>query len=129
MLLDTMYRNEPDGLAGNEDCGQMSAWYVMSAMGLYAVDPVSGNYVFGTPLFARVVVDLGNGRQLVIEAKRNSPDEKYIKAVTVNGEPHDKLWISHATLAKGTTIVFTMSDQPNLALGTAEDVAPPSLVV
>lgn len=129
MLLDTMYHNEPDGLAGNEDCGQMSAWYVISALGLYAVDPVSGNYVFGTPLFERAVVDMSGGRKLVIEAKRKSPDEKYIAAVTVNGKPYHKLWIPHATIAQGATIVFIMSDQPNLELGTAEDVAPPSLVV
>ena len=129
MLLETMYTNKPDGLAGNEDCGQMSAWYVISALGLYAVDPVSGNYVFGTPLFDRSVVDLGGGKQLVIEAKRKSADEKYIKSVTVNGKPYNKLWIEYATLAKGAKIVFTMSDQPNMELGTAEDVAPPSLVV
>ena len=129
MLLDTMYDNKPDGLAGNEDCGQMSAWFVMSAMGLYAVDPVSGNYVFGTPLFDRSVITISSGRQLVIEAKRKSPAEKYINAVTVNGEPYDKLWIPHAVIAKGAKIVFTMSDQPNHELGTAEDVAPPSLVV
>jgi putative alpha-1,2-mannosidase len=129
MLLDTMYDNKPDGLAGNEDCGQMSAWYVMSAMGLYAVDPVSGNYVFGTPLFDRAVVKMGSGRELVIEAKRKSADEKYIKAVTVNGKPYDKLWIPHATIAPGAKIVFIMSDQPNHELGTAEDVAPPSLVI
>jgi predicted alpha-1,2-mannosidase len=129
MLLDTMYRNEPDGLAGNEDCGQMSAWYVMSAMGLYAVDPVSGNYVFGTPLFDRATVNLGSGHELVIEAKRKSPDEKYIKAVTINGEKHDRLWVSHADIAKGAKIVFTMSSEPDLKLGTAESVAPPSLEV
>jgi predicted alpha-1,2-mannosidase len=129
MLLDTMYDNKPDGLAGNEDCGQMSAWFVMSAMGLYAVDPVSGNYVFSTPLFDRAAITLGKGRELVIEAKRTSPDEKYIKAVTVNGQKYDKLWISHAEIAKGAKIVFTMSSEPNHELGVAEDVAPPSLVV
>ena len=129
MLLDTMYNNTPDGLAGNEDCGQMSAWYVISALGLYAVDPASGSYVFGTPLFDRAAVELGGGKQLVIEAKRTSPDQKYIQSVTVNGKPYNKLWIEHATLAKGAKIVFTMSNQPNLELGTAEDVAPPSLVV
>ncbi len=129
MLLDTMYDNKPDGLAGNEDCGQMSAWYVMNAMGLYAVDPVSGNYVFGTPLFDRVAITMAEGRELVIEAKRKSPSDKYIKSVTVNGKKYDKLWIPHAVIAKGGSIVFTMSDQPNHELGTAEDVAPPSLVV
>jgi len=67
MLLETMHHNDPDGVAGNEDCGQMSAWYVMSALGFYAVDPVSGNYVFGGPLFDRATIQLGNGKSLVIE--------------------------------------------------------------
>lgn len=129
MLLDTMYDNKPDGLAGNEDCGQMSAWFVMSAMGLYAVDPVSGNYVFGTPLFDRAVINVGGGRELVIEAKRKSPEEKFIKAITVNGQKHDQLWIAHADIAKGAKIVFTMSSEPNHELGTSEASAPPSLVV
>ena len=67
-ILLTHYRNDFDGLDGNEDCGQMSAWFVMSAMGLYAVDPVSATYVLSAPLFKRVSIQLGNGRQLVIEA-------------------------------------------------------------
>jgi putative alpha-1,2-mannosidase len=64
-----MYNNQPDGMAGNEDCGQMSAWFVISALGFYAVDPVSTRYDFGNPLFDRVEVDLAGGRKLVIEAK------------------------------------------------------------
>ena len=78
-LMETMYDNQPDGLAGNEDCGQMSAWYVMSAMGFYAVDPISGNYVFGTPLFDKVVIDLGHGKEFVLQAERSSPTDKYIE--------------------------------------------------
>ena len=72
-LLETMYDNQPDGLAGNEDCGQMSAWYVMSALSFYAVGPASGNYVFGAPLFVRASVQLGNGKTLDIKAERSSP--------------------------------------------------------
>ena len=72
-LLEMEYDDQPDGLAGNEDCGQMSAWYVISALGFYAVDPVSGNYVFGTPLFDRAEVEMGGSKKLVVEAKRNSP--------------------------------------------------------
>ena len=68
-ILLTHYRNDFDGLDGNEDCGQMSAWFVMSAMGLYAVDPVSATYVLSAPLFKRVAIQLGNGRELVIEAE------------------------------------------------------------
>lgn len=129
MLIDTMYDNEPDGLAGNEDCGQMSAWYVMSALGLYAVDPASGNYVFGSPLFDRATIKVADSRELTIETKRKSPSDRYIQSVTVNGKSYRKLWISHAEISKGAKIVFIMSDQPNHELGAAEDVAPPSLAV
>jgi predicted alpha-1,2-mannosidase len=125
-LLETMYRDEPDGLEGNEDCGQMSAWYVMSALGLYAVDPVSGNYVLTSPLFDRATLAVGGGT-LTIEAKRPSPDAIYIQSVRVNGKEQDKLWISHAEIAHGGSIVFTLGAQPNRQLGSAEQAAPPSL--
>ncbi len=126
-LFDLEYDDQPDGLAGNEDCGQMSAWYVISALGFYAVDPVSGNYVFGTPLFDRAEVELGKGKKLVVEAKRNSPGDLYIQSVTVNGKPHHKLWFNHGDIANGATIVFTMSANPNEQFGVDENAAPPSL--
>ena len=126
-LLDTMYDNQPDGLAGNEDCGQMSAWYVISALGFYAVDPVSGNYVFGTPLFDRATVQLGNGKTLLVEAKRSSPGAKYIQAIEFNGKPYSKAWFPHSAIVNGATIVFTMSAEPNKEFGAEESVAPPSL--
>ena len=69
-VLNELYNNSSSGYQGNEDCGQMSAWYIISALGFYPVDPVSGNYVVGTPLFDRAVVDLGDGKSLVLEAKR-----------------------------------------------------------
>ena len=126
-LLDLEYDDQPDGLAGNEDCGQMSAWYVISSLGFYAVDPVSGNYVLGTPLFDRAEVDLGNGKKLVVEAKRNSPSDQYIESVTLNGKPHSKLWFRHADIANGGTIVFSMSSKPNEQFGVDRDSWPPSL--
>jgi predicted alpha-1,2-mannosidase len=126
-LMETMYNNDPDGLAGNEDCGQMSAWYVMSAMGIYAVDPVSANYVFGTPLFDRVTIETGHGSRLVIEAKRHSASDKYIDAVRLNGQRHKQLWFRHADIAKGGRIELAMSATPNLQLGAAPEDAPPSM--
>ena len=126
-LLLTMYHNDPDGLAGNEDCGQMSAWYVMSALGLYAVDPVSGNYVLTSPLFDKATLTVTNGNKLVIEAKRPSPDAIYIHSVTINGKRSDKLWVSHAEIAHGGHILFELGTEPNKLLGSAERVAPPSL--
>ena len=126
-LLATMYRDEPNGLEGNEDCGQMSAWYVMSALGLYAVDPVSGNYVLTSPLFDRATLQVGGGKTLTIEARRASPEAIYIQSVRVNGKEQDKLWVAHSDIAHGGSIVFTLGTEPNKDLGSAEQVAPPSL--
>ena len=126
-LLKTMYSNKPDGLQGNEDCGQMSAWYVMSAMGLYAVDPVSANYVLTSPILDKATIQVMAGKELVIEAKRSSPDAVYIQSVTVNGKRSNKLWVSHEEIAHGGHIAFELGTQPNKTLGAAPEVAPPSL--
>lgn len=126
-LLLSHYRNDFDGLDGNEDCGQMSAWFVMSAMGLYAVDPVSATYVLTPPLFDRVRVPMGKGRELVIEAKKKGPDDKYIQSITLNGAPYDRLWIEHEKLVNGAHLVFTLGRQPNRTLGVEERLMPPSL--
>jgi predicted alpha-1,2-mannosidase len=125
-LLDGQYDNQPDGLSGNEDCGQMSAWYIMSALGFYAVNPASGNYEFGTPLFEKVTIDLGNKRQLVVEAKRKSPSDKYIQSVLLNGRPYEKAWFRHADIAGGGTLVFRMGSEPNRKFAAAVSAAPPS---
>jgi predicted alpha-1,2-mannosidase len=126
-LLDLEYDDQPDGLAGNEDCGQMSAWFLISSLGFYAVDPVSGNYVFGSPLFDRAEVELGNGKRLVVEAKRNSPSDQYIQSVLFNGKPYTKLWFRHADIVNGATIVFTLSSNPNEKFGSEDSAKPPSL--
>ncbi len=126
-LMDTMYDNQPNGLAGNEDCGQMSAWYIISALGFYPVDPVSGNYVFGTPLFDRAAVHMGEGKELVVIARRKSVKDIYIQSVTLNGKPHPRIWFKHAEIANGGTFVFTMGSEPNKDFGASEQDAPPSM--
>ncbi len=126
-LLEMEYDDQPDGLAGNEDCGQMSAWYVMSALGFYAVDPVSGNYVFGTPLVDRAEVDLGNGKKLKIDVKRMSATDAYIHAVSINGKSYDKLWFRHADIVNGASIEFTMGPNPSSSFGKSEAAIPPSM--
>jgi len=126
-LMETMYDNQPDGLAGNEDCGQMSAWYAISALGFYPVDPVSGNYVFGTPLFDRAVVHLESGKELEVIARRTSPRDIYIQSVTLNGKPHPQVWFKHSEIVNGGRFVFTMGSQPNKSFGATEQDAPPSM--
>jgi predicted alpha-1,2-mannosidase len=126
-LLERQYDNAPDGLAGNEDCGQMSAWYVMSALGFYAVDPASGNYVFGSPLFDRVIIDMGNGHQLLMKAKNNSPQNKYIQSIKFNGENYEKAWFTHAAITQGGSIEFEMGSEPNKRFGFDKNTVPPSM--
>lgn len=126
MLLETMHHNGPDGVAGNEDCGQMSAWYVMSAIGFYAVDPVSGNYVFGGPLFDRATIHLGNDKSLTIEVVGNAPDKPFVQSMTWNGKPYTKSWVSHAEIAQGGTFVVKMGEKPNEKFGAAAADRPPS---
>jgi predicted alpha-1,2-mannosidase len=126
MLTVSMYPPEPDGLAGNEDCGQMSAWYIMSALGLYSVDPVSTNYVFGSPLLDKAEIALAGGRTLVIRTINNGPDRPYIQSVQWNGKPWTRSWISHAELVAGGTLEFHMSDTPNMQFGAAPSDRPPS---
>jgi predicted alpha-1,2-mannosidase len=126
-LLETMYRDEPDGMAGNEDCGAMSAWYVMSALGFYAVDPVSGNYVFGSPLFDKITVEIAPGKHLLIEAKGAGAGNCYVQSIRLNSKPYTKAWFRHADIAQGGSIEFEMGSAPNEKFGAHETDAPPSL--
>lgn len=127
MLLESMYKALPDGLQGNEDVGQMSAWYIMSSIGFYPVDPVSGNYIFGTPLFDHVSLQLGKGKQLEVIAHRKSPTDQYIQSVRLNGKPYTKSWFNHRDIVNGGHIVFEMGSEPNLEFGSQPADVPPSL--
>jgi predicted alpha-1,2-mannosidase len=127
-ILTTLYAAAPDGLAGNEDCGQMSAWYVMSALGFYPVDPVSAVYVLGSPLFDRATIDVGEGRTFTVEAPGNAPDAPYIRSATLNGRPYERSWISHADIMRGGHLVLRMGRTPNTAFGRALIHRPPSFV-
>lgn len=126
-LLDTMYAASPDGIAGNEDVGQMSAWYVLSALGFYPVDPVSGNYVLGSPLFDHAVVHMGGGRTLTIDVERKSPADAYIHSFQLNGAAQQRAWFHHSEIAQGGRIKLVMSAEADLHFATAQDAAPPSL--
>ena len=110
-----------------DDLGSISAWYVLSAMGLYTVDPASPNYVIGSPLFDKVTLHMGNGKDLIIEAQNNSEKNCYIQSATLNGQPLNKPWFAHADTAKGGTLVFKMGPKPNPDWGSAPEAAPPSM--
>ncbi|WP_459186926.1 GH92 family glycosyl hydrolase [Parabacteroides sp. APC149_11_2_Y6] len=111
-VLHELYKNDPAGLCGNEDCGQMSAWYVFSAMGFYPVDPVSGQYEIGTPLFTEVKMHLNNGKVFTILAPAASHENIYIQSVKLNGKPYDKSYITHEQIMNGDTFEFEMGNKP-----------------
>ena len=110
-IFDTQYSPKPNGLCGNDDCGQMSAWYMFSAMGFYPVNPVSGEYVFGAPQLPEFVLHLADGKIFTIKAEGLSEANKYVKSITLNGEPYTKNFISHADIVKGGTLVYQMTDK------------------
>lgn len=126
MLNTKMYSNALDGMAGNEDCGQMSAWYVLSSIGFYSVDPVSTHYVFGSPLFDRATLQLAGGKKLVVEATRESANSVYIKAVELDGKAHANAWFAHADVAQGGRFVIQMSDVADSGFGRSEETRPKS---
>ena len=111
-VMHDLYFNAPAGLCGNEDCGQMSAWYVFSAMGFYPVNPVSGEYEIGTPLFPEIQMHLDNGKTFTVLAPGVSRENIYIQSVKVNGQPYDKSYITHRQIMDGATVEFEMGPEP-----------------
>ena len=107
-IFDTQYLPKPNGLCGNDDCGQMSAWYMFSAMGFYPVNPVSGEYVFGAPQFPKFTLHLADGKTFTILAEGLSEEHKYIDSITLNGKPYTKNYITHEDILRGGTLVYKM---------------------
>ena len=126
-IIDSMYHERPDGYAGNEDAGQMSAWAVWSMMGLYPASPVNGEYVFGSPALDKSDITMPNGKTFSIIAKNNSKKNIYIKSITLNGKPYKKTYITHKDMLKGGTLEFQMSDVPNQKFGTKKKSLPTSM--
>lgn len=118
-IMDDFYKASPDGLIGNEDCGQMSAWYVLSSLGFYAVTPGAGYYAIGTPLFPEAVVHLENGKDLVVRADEVSASGKYVQSLSWNGNYVGSAFIGTAKLMSGGNLSFTMKDRPNMGWGVA----------
>ncbi|QFZ53462.1 glycoside hydrolase family 92 protein [Oceanihabitans sp. IOP_32] len=112
-IMDTQYNTTPNGLSGNEDCGQMSAWYVLSSVGLYPMNPASGDYEIGTPIFEKSTINLPNGKTFIIKAENVSDKNFYIQSATLNGKVFNTTNISHEEILNGGTLHFVMGPEPN----------------
>ncbi|MDY0097765.1 MAG: GH92 family glycosyl hydrolase, partial [Bacteroidales bacterium] len=112
-ILNTLYFNNPDGLSGNEDCGQMSAWYVLNAIGFYQVAPGDTSWSLGRPLFGRVTVNLENGKTFTVETKNNSPENIYIQSAVMNGTELKSPFFDHEDIVNGGHLVITMGPEPS----------------
>ena len=126
-ILDRMYRNDIDGLSGNDDCGQMSAWYIFSVMGFYPVCPGSGEYVLGAPYLPLVKVALPNGRTLEIRAEGVDDRHRYVREMRVNGERWTKNYVTYDDIMRGGVWEFRMSASPDRRRGTKPEARPYSL--
>ena len=126
-IMNRMYRNNIRGLGGNDDCGQMSAWYIFSAMGFYPVCPGSDQYVLGAPYLPYIKLDLPGGNSLVIKASAVSDANRYVKALYINGKRYDKNYVTHADVLAGGEWEFVMDSKPNKKRGISEEAKPYSL--
>ena len=116
-ILNEQYSTQPDGLSGNEDCGQMSSWYVLSALGFYAVTPGLPYYTIGSPVFKKASIHLENGNIFTIKTNKKDRDQIYIQSASLNGKSFDKNYISHSAIMEGGELVFEMGNQPNKTWG------------
>ncbi|MFT5213566.1 MAG: hypothetical protein ACI9WV_001288, partial [Patiriisocius sp.] len=110
-ILTELYTNMPDGISGNEDCGQMSAWYIFSSLGFYPVTPGSNQYIIGAPLFEKATIHLENGKSFTVQANNQSEENKYIQSVKLNGENYEFSYIEHQDIMKGGSLVFEMTNE------------------
>ena len=116
LLRQTMsetYRNDFDGLSGNEDVGQMSAWYVLSSLGLYQVEPAGGKFIIGSPLFTEATVNVGNGKTFTVKAPGNSKENIYVQSARLNGKPYTKSYINYKDIVAGGTLELVMGPNPS----------------
>ena len=126
-VMAQLYNAGEKGYPGDEDQGQMSSWYVLSALGIYSVCPGTDQYVFGSPIFERATVKLENGKEFVVIAKNNNPQNVYIQSASLNGAPYDKNFLLYEDILKGGELEFVMSDSPNMKRGISKKSRPFSL--
>jgi predicted alpha-1,2-mannosidase len=129
-VMDELYHDGPDGLCGNEDMGQMSAWYALSALGIYQVAPGQNAWVIGSPLFSKITLHTSKlyseGKDFTIEVTNNSKSNKYIQSASLNGKPYNKTWFGQDVIRSGGKLVFNMGPEPSKKWGTGTDAVPPS---
>jgi predicted alpha-1,2-mannosidase len=124
-ILNELYNNSSSGYSGNEDCGQMSSWYIFSAMGFYPVNPASGIYMLGSPILKQAKLKQGNGKVFLVNTQNSSAENVYIQSVKLNGKTYEKTYITQNDLAKGGKLVFIMGKKPNYKWGTQKNAVPP----
>ena len=126
-IMNKMYRNHIRGLGGNDDCGQMSAWYIFSAMGFYPVCPGTDQYVLGAPYMPYIDMQLENGKHIIVKAPGVSDKNRFVQSVKINGKPYSKMYVTHGMLTAGCTIEFKMGSKPNKTRGIAPEDKPFSM--
>lgn len=126
-IMNRMYVNNIDGLHGNDDCGQMSAWYIFSALGFYPVCPGTDEYVLGAPYIPYAKISMPNGKKLEMKAPGVSDKNRYVQQVLWNGKPYDKMYLTHSQLLEGGTLEFRMASKPNKKRGVSQNAKPYSL--
>jgi predicted alpha-1,2-mannosidase len=124
-VLNELYNNSSSGYAGNEDCGQMSAWYIFSAMGFYPVNPANGIYAIGSPILQKASIQLSNGKAFNVEVKNSGKQNRYIQSVKLNGQVYHKTYITQNDITNGSTMEFIMGAKPNKTWGTQAADRPP----
>ncbi len=123
-VMHKLYSTAPNGICSNEDAGQLSAWYVLSSIGLYQVEPSGGKFIIGTPLFNEVTVDVGGGKQFRIVAHNNSNENMYVQSARLNGEPYTRSYIYFKDIVNGGTLEFEMGNTPSGTFGVANEDRP-----
>ena len=123
-IMKEFYKDRPDGIIGNEDCGQMSAWYIFSSLGFYPVFTASGQYVLGSPLFDKATINLENGKTFTVETIDNSSENIYIQSVELNGKKYDFSFISHEDILRGGVLKIRMGSEPNYDFGGGKTSCP-----
>jgi predicted alpha-1,2-mannosidase len=126
-IMTSLYNASPTGLCGNEDCGQMSAWYVWGALGMYPMNASSGEYVMGSPMMDKATIFLPEGKMFTINVRQNSGKNKYIQSIKLNGEEHPQAFLKHADLMNGGTMEIMMGPNPSKTFGVDESLWPKSM--